>query len=236
MQDMNSHRSCSVYNPDFSHWLDAVYRDTHASHIWSAGARYMSALSDDLFTALEEGSDKEQAVETAKDAGLPEGLIKTILQADAQGYDHLPGLSRLAREGQEDLFIAYAIFDKAFVEAALTGSDVRNQDEGSVRASEIWARLTHYIWQGCRIVLVEDSVEDIESARNVTTLEPGATVQDVRQSIIDEWGRGIQVIDIYCLRSSWDEPLLSSDITMRPDTEGKNENSIEGEKTDRSYG
>ena len=43
-------------------------------------------------------------------------------------------------------------------------------------------------------------------------LDTGATVQNVRDTIVKAWFNNSDVIDVYCLRSGWDEQLLDSDI------------------------
>lgn|GEM_PF-4600475 len=50
-------------------------------------------------------------------------------------------------------------------------------------------------------------------------LEPDSGLNDVKTILTDAWGQGLCYLDVYRLRSSWDEPLLSTDISKY--TKGK---------------
>ena len=126
----------NIEAPDFAQWLDGVYMQTHAAHIHNAGLRYFRHFADQIFDAHEQGQDIETVITDAKNAGLPEGLIKTILASARAGYDDLPGLN-MAFEKTCDFTPYYILINDRFIESAVTETDYQTNDKMRVRAGLI---------------------------------------------------------------------------------------------------
>lgn len=140
--------------------LDRLYMDMHADHILKAGVRYFKHFTDDIFDAFENGEDIDGAVQNAKKAGVPDGLIKTAIDYAKAGFETIPGfdyIERIFPDVRTDDFHCLIYAPDVFFEAALTGGTYRNRDQKlphDIRAPKIWHKIIHYIWQGARLQLV----------------------------------------------------------------------------------
>ena len=201
----------NIEDRDFPAWLDDICLQTHAAHIRAAGLRYFRHFADMIFSAAEEGGDINTVVIEARAAGVPDGLVKSILAAIRAGYDDLPGLSIRGDQSPAcNLDPHHILITDEFMAAAITETDYKTSSGNHVRAGVIWTKMANYIWQGCRLVLQRDATA---AETDPVVLDTGATVEDVRRAIIKAWNDDRAVIDVYCLRSGWDEPLLESDLT-----------------------
>lgn len=152
----------SVENDDIEKDLDQLYLDMNKSHLFKSGFAYFKHFIDDIFSAIEEGGDPAPYIDQARNAGVPEGLVKSALDYARMGFEYLPGFDRFNKmfaDVSSDYSHYQVYTPDPFFEAALTGGSyqINSGAVQNIRAGKIWDRLLHYIWQGSRIKMVTKS-------------------------------------------------------------------------------